>query len=73
LPPSSELSEWGFEVEDGGSKVFRNVGILSQHCTASQLRRPRFEYSETWKSQILHIMRKFVTYPISYEQNWNWL
>jgi hypothetical protein len=26
--------------EDGGSKVLRNVGILPQHYTASESRRP---------------------------------
>jgi hypothetical protein len=31
--------------EDRGSMGFWNVGVLSQHCTVSQLRRPRFEMS----------------------------
>jgi hypothetical protein len=30
-----------FDPEDGGSMDLRNVGILPQHCTASQPRRPR--------------------------------
>jgi len=29
--------------EDGGSKVFRNAGILPQHYTVSQPRIPPFE------------------------------
>jgi hypothetical protein len=29
--------------EDGGNMDLRNVGILPQHYTASQLRRPRLE------------------------------
>jgi hypothetical protein len=31
--------------EAGGSKVLRNIGILPQHYTASQPRRPRLEIS----------------------------
>jgi hypothetical protein len=38
--------------EDGDSTVLRNVGILPQHYTASQPRRPRLESSSLWKSQI---------------------
>jgi len=40
--------------EDGGSMVLRNVGILTQHYTASSPRRPRHETSKSWKSQNLH-------------------
>jgi hypothetical protein len=29
--------------EDGGSKFLRNVGVLQQHYTASQPRRPQLE------------------------------
>jgi len=37
-------------LEDGGSKVLRNTGIL--HYTASQSRRPRLVSSPLWKCQI---------------------
>jgi hypothetical protein len=37
------------EHEDGGSMVLRNVGILPQHYTASQPRRPRLESTSSWK------------------------
>jgi hypothetical protein len=33
--------------EDGGSKILRNVCIIPHQYTASQLRRPRFEYVNT--------------------------
>jgi len=38
--------------EDEGSKVLRNVGILPQHYTASQTRRPRLEFSPPCKRHI---------------------
>jgi len=38
--------------EDGGSMDLWNVGILPQHYTVSQLRRPRLERSPPWKLQI---------------------
>jgi len=33
-----------FTPEDGGSMDLRNVGILLQHYTASQPRRPRLQF-----------------------------
>jgi len=36
----------------GDSAVLRHVGILPQHYTASQPRRPRLESSLPWKHQI---------------------
>jgi hypothetical protein len=42
------------DVEIGGSKEFRNGGILPQHHTATQPRRPRLEPSPR-KPQISHI------------------
>jgi len=38
--------------EEVGSKVLRNGGILPQHYTASQPRRPRLKSSEPWKPPI---------------------
>jgi hypothetical protein len=35
--------QWSVQGEDRGSKVFRNGGILLQHYTASQPRRPQLE------------------------------
>jgi len=32
-----------YQREDGGSKVLRNVGMLPQHYTASEPRRPRLQ------------------------------
>jgi hypothetical protein len=43
LPPSS------LHPECGGSMGLWNVGILPQHYTASQSRRPRLETSAPWK------------------------
>jgi len=40
---SSEDSSRGLHGEEGGTKVLRNVGILSQHYMASQPRRPRLK------------------------------
>jgi hypothetical protein len=37
--------------EDGGSMHLRNVGILPQHHTASQPRRPLLKTSPPWKPQ----------------------
>jgi len=37
--------------EDGCSMDLWNVGILPQHYTASQPRRPRVEVSPPWKPQ----------------------
>jgi len=34
------------------SMVLRNVGILTQHYTTSQPRRPRLEPTPSWKTQI---------------------
>jgi hypothetical protein len=31
--------------DDGGSRVLRNIGILPQNYTASQIRRPRIEFN----------------------------
>jgi hypothetical protein len=59
LPPSSGWSE------DGGSMYLRNVGILPQHCMASQASRPRLESSWPWKPQISHKPRMFA-YPVVY-------
>jgi hypothetical protein len=36
---------FGDHPKDGGSMALLNVGILPQHYTASQARRPRLEYS----------------------------
>jgi len=41
VPPSSGCPH--LHPEDGGSMILRNVGILPQHCTPSQHRRPRPE------------------------------
>jgi hypothetical protein len=38
--------------EDGGSKVLRNIGILPQHYTASQTRRPRLKSSPPCKHPV---------------------
>jgi len=38
--------------EDGSSNVLRNVGVLPEHYTASQSRKPRFESSRQLKHQI---------------------
>jgi hypothetical protein len=40
-----------YNPEDGGSMDLWNVGILPQHYTASQPRRPWLETSPPWKSQ----------------------
>jgi len=40
-PRSSGL--WWCNPEDGGSKVLRSSGILLQHYTVSQPRRPQLE------------------------------
>jgi len=37
--------------EDGGSMGLWNAGILPQHYTASQPRRPQTETSSSWKPQ----------------------
>jgi hypothetical protein len=34
---------WRYNPEDGGSMDLRNIGILPQHYTMSQPRRPRLE------------------------------
>jgi hypothetical protein len=47
----------GTECEDGGIKVLRNIGILPQHYTALQLRRPRREFSSQWKPQTLRVVK----------------
>jgi len=47
------LYERSRHPEDGGSKDLWNIGILPQHCTASQTRRPRLEIC-------LHIYLKFI-------------
>jgi len=39
--------------KDGGIKVLRNVHILPQHYTVSQLRRLWFESSTPWRPQVL--------------------
>jgi hypothetical protein len=44
----TEVSEG--HVEDGGSTVLRNIGILPHLYTASQLRRPRLEYIPRFES-----------------------
>jgi hypothetical protein len=43
LHPDKLEVAWSSNTKDGGSKFFRNVGILPQQYTASQPRRPRFE------------------------------
>jgi hypothetical protein len=43
--------------EDGGCMDLRNVGILPQHYTASQTRRPRLETSPPRKSQVARFWR----------------
>jgi len=43
-----------FIPEDGGSKILRNVGILTQYYT-SGLRKPGLECSQPWKPQITQI------------------
>jgi len=40
--------------EDRGSKVHRNVGMLPQNHTVSQLRRSRFESSPSCETPCLH-------------------
>jgi hypothetical protein len=40
----------------GGSKFLWNLGILLQHCTASQPRRPQLKCSPLWKPQIMHLL-----------------
>jgi hypothetical protein len=42
------------KTEDGGSMDLWNVGILPQHYTASEPRRPRLETSPPWKPQKSH-------------------
>jgi len=42
-------------LEDGGSMDLRNIGILSQHYTASQPRRRRLETSLPRKLQNSHL------------------
>jgi hypothetical protein len=54
--------------EDWDNDVLRNVGILPQHYTAPQPRRPRLESSPLWKPQISHVLnythrRKFLLPP----------
>jgi len=39
----------------GSNKVFQNVGIIPQHYTASQPRRPQLESSPPWKPQISQV------------------
>jgi len=53
--PSSSL-----HPEDGGSMVLWEVGILSQHYTASEPRRPRLESSPLWEPKILHLFFIFL-------------
>jgi hypothetical protein len=48
LPPSS------LHPEDVGTILLRYVGILPQHYTASQSRRPRFESSLPWRPHTSH-------------------
>jgi len=38
--------------EAWSGKVLRNIGVLSQHYTASQLRRRRLESLPPWRRQI---------------------
>jgi len=45
---------WIVTPEDGGSMVLRNDGILPQHYTASQPRRPRLE-SKSVVDLTLHV------------------
>jgi len=54
-------------IEDGGSKILWNVGILLQHCTTSQLRRFRLESSLPWKYQIslLNCFDRKLTFTVS--------
>jgi len=42
MPPSS------FHLEDGGSKVLQNAGILGQHYTASQMRKSQATPTEKY-------------------------
>jgi len=42
------------QPEDGGSIDLWNIGILPQHCTASQPRRPRLETPPPWRPQNSH-------------------
>jgi hypothetical protein len=45
-----------FHPEDGGKKALRSVGILSEHYTPSQLRRPRIDL-EDGKEDVRIILR----------------
>jgi len=45
----------GLLRKGAGGEVFRNVGILPQHYTASKHRRPSLEFSSPWKPQISHL------------------
>jgi hypothetical protein len=48
-----------YPSEDRDSEVLRNVGILLQHRTASQPRKPRFEFWLPWKLEISRGIRRF--------------
>jgi hypothetical protein len=65
--PSLGWSEMKWS-EDGGSMDLWSVGILPQHYTASQLRRPRFESSLPWKPQIFFIIVFTRTATVPYLQ-----
>jgi len=44
-----------FQPEDVNSKILRNVGILPQHYTASQPRRPRLELNNMAAARNPHL------------------
>jgi len=62
LTPSS------LHPEDGGSKVFRNVGILPRRYTASQPKRLRHETLPPWKP-LVGSQRKYC--PMYVSENWH--
>jgi len=43
-----------FHAENGGSIVFRNVGIPPHHFTVSKPRRPRLKIVSAWKPRAMH-------------------
>jgi len=55
--------------ENGGSMNLWNVGILPQHCMASQPRRPQLETSPVWKPQNSHQWRGYSEYGNSQDSH----
>jgi len=44
------------QSEDGGSKLLRNVGIIPQHYTESQRRRPLLEWNVFFRKETMDLI-----------------